>query len=238
MSLLTRLGLRVPVPGVGQVEAAGTPDGALFVADWKQSLILRGMGYLATIGAFSTGIAGGGAGTILDLDQPEGLVSVPEGVAIVPLSIGIQAETPLLAADDDEAELLIAVDRTASWNEDGTFTTESPTNLRTDIRAGSRCLVRSAFSADMTRRPAAGGTADDPVLDMELARRIIVADSQTAAGVLWGHLDLHYEPRYAPVLVGPCALYLYWGGTVAVNGYAQLAWAEADAAFFNHLVAR
>ena len=45
------------------------PGGALATADWIQTLIARGKAGHITIGAFSTPITGGGAGTVLDLDQ-------------------------------------------------------------------------------------------------------------------------------------------------------------------------
>ena len=66
------------------------------------------------------------------------------------------------------------------------------------------------------------GLTNDPVLDLELARAVITEDSQTAVGIVQSKLDLVYDPRYPPFVVGPACMYLYWGGTVALTGFAQV----------------
>jgi len=86
------------------------------------------------------------AGTVLDLDQPEGVLSVPSGFTLIPIRFGVQAQVPLLAADADEAEILIAVDRGASWAQYGTRTAELVYNLRTDLGAGSPVIAASAVA--------------------------------------------------------------------------------------------
>lgn len=187
--------------------------GGLLSADWRQALIARGLGWHFDVGAFSTPITGGGAGTILDLDQPELIIGVPTGWTLVPLRISVQCQTPLIAADADECEILLAADRTAAYANDGTVTTETPTNLRSDVTSGCPLNCRSAATADIT----------DPVLGIELARAVVTGDVQgTAANALWGELSLVYEPEHPMFLVGPAGLYGYWGGTVATTGFAQV----------------
>jgi hypothetical protein len=187
-------------------------DSALLTRDWIEAMIARGYGWHLSIGAFSTPITGGGAGTILDLDQPEGSISVPTGYALLPLRIHVQCQVPLLAADSDEEEILIALDRTAKNAGDGTFTAETLYNMRTDITAGPPITATSAYTADVT----------DPVLDLELARAVIVGDVQgTAANALWTQLACLYEPLHPPLIIGPAAIWIYWGGTVALPGFAQ-----------------
>ncbi len=191
--------------------------GALVVVSTRDALVREGRVWGVDIGAFSTPITGGGAGTILDIDQPEGIISVPDGVTIKPLRVAVQCLTPLLAADADESEILVAVDRASAWAVDGTRTDEIPFNMRTNTPSGSRCPAASAFTADTT----------DPVLGIELAREIAVGDVQgVAANALWGNLSLLYEPDDAPYIVGPAMLVVYWGGTVATPGFAQIRWAE------------
>jgi hypothetical protein len=183
--------------------------------DWKQRAILQGRGFHVDIGAFSTPILGGGAGTIIDLDRPEGCISIPSGTTIIPIRISAQCQIDELATDADENEILFGVDIAKS--NDGTGTHTSETALKMYLGQGtSLCTCWSAETADTT----------DPAIGMELARTVIVGDVQTAVGVLWTKLDLLYEPVVAPVLVGPCALYLYWGGTVANSGFAQIEWLE------------
>lgn len=183
----------------------------------EASLLVRaGYGFHVTVGALSTPITGGGAGTILDLDQPEAIISVPDGAAIMPIRVHVQGHVGLMATDADEYEILIAVDRAAAAVDDGTKTAETIFNMRTDNPISSVCTATSAYTADVT----------DPVLGIELARKVITGDVQTAVGTTWGELDLLYEPQHPPVIVGPAMLIVYWGGTVALPGFAQIQWVE------------
>lgn len=211
---------------------AGTPG-------WVQSLIAFGYGFHVSIGGFSTPITGGGNGDVLDLDQPEGILSVPPGWCLIPFRIDIQLQTPLLATDADESEALITVDLKSEWKGDGTFTAETAYNLRND-RNGARgtaplatgCPIKcaSAFTADMLATDGA-----DAIHDMDLARSVIVGDSQTAVGTTWTGNRLLYEPLNSPLLTGPCAVYLYWGGTVATTGFAQAQFCAIPSSFVTNL---
>lgn len=215
------------MPSAAPSKLRALPDGALAVGDFFASLVMRGMAYHVSIGAFSTPITGGGNGTVLDLDQPEGCISVPAGWAMIPLRVHVQCQVPLLAADSEEAEILVAVDRAAANAKDGTFTTEAAYNMRTNFGDSAPFFCGSAYTADTT----------DPVLDIELARRVLLGDVQgTAANAMWTPLELLYEPLRPPILVGPCAMYLYWGGTVAVTGFAQVEFAAIRAEKLTTLV--
>ena len=190
-------------------------------------LIAQGMGRAVTVGAFSTGIVGGGAGTVLDLDQPELVIGVPSGYVIRPIYISCQVQPALAVTDSDENEILFAVDSLGLWSGAGTSTAEQPSNLRTDLDKGSACRVGSAFSADMTTTPKFGAAAD-PVLDMELDRLTDHVDIQGTAATIWhAQLRLLYMPNFPPFLVGPCSLLVYFGGTAAtIGGFVQASWVE------------
>lgn len=189
--------------------------GGLLTADWQQSYISRGYGYHVDVGAFSTPIVGGGNGTVLDQDQPEFGLSVASGYTLVPIRFAVNCQVPLLAADSDEAEILIAVDRASAWAGDGTFTTETPLNMRTSATP-TAVTGLSCFSA-------ATGNITNPALGHELAHEVIVGDVQgIAANAMWNRLSLVYEPKFPPFIVGPAAVYGYWGGTVATTGFANL----------------
>lgn len=205
----------------GYMAARASRDGSLYSLPWKQGLVLEGRVFHFDVGTLSTPIQGGGAGTVIDLDQPEAILSIPSGTSIIPLRIAVQCQVPLLATDADECEILVAVDRTAASAGDGTKTAETIFNLRTDNPSASLCTASSAYTADTT----------DPVLGLELARRVITGDVQgTAATALWTPLELLYpgDQEFAPVIVGPAMLVVYWGGTVATTGFAQIEWAEFD----------
>jgi hypothetical protein len=187
--------------------------------DWKQKSILDGRGYHVDIGAFSTPIVGGGNGTAFDQDQPEGVISVPSGTTIIPIRIGVQCQVPLLAADANEVEILIAADIAAAHTANATTPPTSETALKLYVGhpKESLCTCYSASTANST----------NPTLGLELAHKVITADKQnTPVTALWGDLELLYEPEVGNLLVGPCALYVYWGGTVATSGFAQIEWLE------------
>lgn len=193
--------------------AARSLMGGLLAADWRQAMIARGYGYNVTVGTLSTGIVGGGAGTVLDLDQPEFILSIPTGYALVPLDFHIQVNPGLQTTDSHVTEALIAVDRTQAWAVDGTYTSETPLNLRTNTTATCPIVCASAFTADTT----------DPVLSLELARHEGLTDVQgTAATVNQYQFRLDYEPKNPPIIIGPAMVVGYWGGSIAATGYAQL----------------
>jgi len=188
--------------------------------DWKMDAIRGGYAYHVDVGAFSTGKTGGGTGTIIDQDQPEAIISCADGTSIIPIRISVACHTPLIAADSNEVEILIAADKAAAAA--GTTgiagaTAETAVNMHTGSGNTTACSCYSASTANWT----------NPTLGMELARIVKTADVQgTAANALWGDLTLLYEPMAPPILTGPCAIYVYWGGTVAVLGFAQIEWIE------------
>jgi hypothetical protein len=200
------------------VDARAMRDGSLSVADFLNLKNMEGRVFQFDIGAFSTPIVGGGNGTILDADQPEGLLSVPSGTTIILNRVAIECQTPLLATDADECEILVSVDKDVAWDGTGTATAETPISFRTDGKRTSGCTCKSAFTADITTAPTS---------DIELARKVITGDMNgTPANAIWGQLELVYEPKVPPIIVGPAQVMVYWGGTVATSGFAQVQWAE------------
>lgn len=189
--------------------------GGLLAVDWKQALVARGFGWHFTVGSFSTPIVGGGNGTVLDSDQPEFSVAIPSGTTLIPLRVQVACQTPLIAADSDESEIVLVVDRTQLADTTAASgTVETPVNLRTDRVGGCPCPVLSAVTVNLS---------PDPVKSMELAHAVKVGDVQgTAANAHWGDLSLNYEPLRPPMIVGPAGFYLYWGGTVATSGFAAV----------------
>ncbi len=197
--------------------------GELYSMDWIQAAILEGYGFMANIGSLSTPIVGGGAGTIVDLDQPEFGMIVPDGKTIIPIRMAIQLTTPLLATDADEAEALCFVDTTAATVAaalDGTWANViTPKNMRIALtnKKSSTCTVKSVCSADTT----------DPTESIDLIHSVIVGDvNGTPANGIWTKHELLYEPKNPPYIVGPASIFAYWGGTVAVNGFMQFSWIE------------
>lgn len=199
------------------------PGGVLPTGDWLDAMVARGFGWHFEVGAFTTPIVGGGNGTTLDPDEPEVAINIPAGWCIRPVRIDVQCQTPLIAADSDESEILIGVDTLFGFADAASgITIERPVNMRTDLKSGCPIRCYSAVTTAINRDDGIGGTAD-PSLLMELARAVKTGDVQgTPATALWGDLSLLYQPRVPPFIVGPAALYVFWGGTVATSGFAQV----------------
>lgn len=191
----------------------------LLTADWRQALIARGYGWRFNVGSFSTqtdtGITGGGNGTVMDADQPEFVISVPSGYTLIPVEFNVQVRPGLQTTDSHVNDILIGFDRSAAWAGDGTYTAVTPINMRTNATSGCPCTCAQAFTADMTDPAAAGW--------QELARATKLTDVQgTAATVNLMDLTLKYTPDPAPFIIGPAMVVGYWGGSIAVVGFAQL----------------
>lgn len=223
MSLIHAIRRVVPsgstADNTGPVGLDASRNGELYTYDWRQRRIAEGRGFIVNVGAFSTPITGGGAGTILDIDQPECAINVASGKVLVPLRFHVQTQQPLLAADSDESEILIAVDRVTMWAGTGTSTAETGLNMRTDNPVTYSGSIGSAFTGDITVAPTLG---------IELARSVNVGDVNGTPGFAAFNTkhELLYEPANPPMIVGPCTVYVYWGGTVATTGFAQLAFLE------------
>lgn len=221
----------------GTRELAGTPFGSALTLHEIDHMIARGMGRHMTVGSESTGIVGGGNGTAPDNDQPEVAIGVPEGYAIRLIRIAAQVQAGLAATDNDENEVYFGVDTRGALQgplSAETCVIENPTNMRTDLGYGSACQCASAFTADMQIKPRYAAAAD-PVMDIELCRAVERLDITTAAGLFLQRLELVYEPKHPLLLVGPCTVLGYWGGTVAtIGGFAQLAWVEGRVEDFFH----
>jgi len=98
------------------------------------------------------------------------------------------------------------------------------------------CRARVLLTAEYAAFVAAGALADTATrADRDaqwgalyaggdsLAHRAQLTDVQgTAATVNLMDLNLLYEPLRPPFLVGPCALYGYWGGSIAAAGFANI----------------
>ncbi len=200
---------------------------SMMTTDWRQALIARGYGWHFDVGAFSTPIVGGGNGTVFDQDQPEFVIDVPTGITLIPVRFHVATQTPLLATDADETEILLAADRLAITSSSATNgTVETPTNMRSNIAGGCPCTVVSAVTTNTT----------NPTLGIELGHAVKTADSQTAAGVMWTDLALVYEPANPPFFVGPAAVLGYWGGTVATTGFANIDFIAIPSSWVNALV--
>lgn len=213
----------------------GKGNFAVPVADYLDAMVARGFGWHLTVGALTTPIVGGGAGTTIDATKPELCINIPRGFALRPLRIAVEAQLGIQTTDSHESEILIAVDPRAqnlTAKSAGSNTREFPINMRTDLAAltgdtsGCPCDCYSANTAALT----------SPNLDMELARKQGLTDAQGTAATLNVYIfDLVYEPRTPPYIIGPAALYVYWAGNIAVSAFAQASFLAIPSALITGL---
>jgi hypothetical protein len=184
--------------------------GAAGAVDWRQQFVARGFGWLVDVGTLTTPITGGGDGTVLDLEQPELAINVPSGYAMVPLRIAVECQIGLQTTDAHENEIWIGYDRT-QVQVAGTSTAETPLNMRSDL-TGAPFTAYSAYTGDGNATP----------LINTLARKQATTDLQGIAANLNVYIfDLVYEPINPPIIIGPANISVYWGGSIALPGFAQ-----------------
>lgn len=207
------------VAGEGtNVGVRGTRDGLMYTAGWKEALVLEGRVHTFSVGTAEAGVLGGGAGTIIDQDQPEFGVSVPNGTALIPLEIWIGFGTDLNAIGE-AAQAMVIADTALAYAGDGTVTSETPVNAISDGGVTSVATAFSAATADIT----------DPTESRIIAVKAWGYSILTAgAGV--GSFNLHYVADVPQILMGPAAFYGYWGATGAATGWAVVTWAEVPEA--------
>lgn len=187
--------------------------GQLFTADWKSELVLSGKAYRVTVGTITAGgdvapVTGGGAGLVVDQDQPEVIIGVDAGYYLIPMEIHVSAHVDM-DLDAEDADIIATVDRTAGVPTSVTGVIETPVNLL-DGAAAFPGRAFSAVTADVT----------DPTVDEILAavhvQGSLFVDTTAANSSLSNLLTMHYEPSYPEFIAGPMGLYVYWGGVAAV----------------------
>ncbi len=203
-----------------------TRVGQLFTAGWKENLLLAGVCYRMTVGGITPGgdvalITGGGAGTIVDQDQPEFGIGVAEGFFLIPISVKVAAQVDL-DADGEEGNIIVATDRAASIPAGPTATRETPDNLL-DGGGAFPGVAFSAFTGNIT----------DPTVSEVLDYETVQASAGgTPATLLTERLVMNYAPEIPSLLLGPASFYGYWGGTAAVAAIASIVFASVPAAWF------
>ena len=137
---------------------------------------------------------------------------------MIPILGKVECEVGWIAGDSEVDGIWVGVDRAAAVA--GTNITanviESVFNMRTDLGG--------AIAGELTAFSAITENITDPTIDITLDREQRFRDvNGTPANALSTPFKLHYEPKHPPVLAASSAglaMYLYWGGTVAVSGFA------------------
>lgn len=197
--------------------------------NYLDRMVADGFGRAALVGALSTGLVGGGAGTVILVAQPLLVIGIPANIVLRPLYISLSVQPGIETTDSNEVDALIGVDSLGLWSGDGTKTDEEPSNMNPRFGKGSACRVASAVTADLTTTPKSGAAAAAPVVDMELARTTQTTNFGDATGISHRETKIVYEPNYPDWLEGPCTLFVNAGGSIATVGcFITAKWVEAS----------
>lgn len=204
-----------------------TRRGQIATTNWKHELVLAGMVYRMSIGTITAGgditlIQGGGAGTTIDLDQPEGVVAVDSGW-LIPIAFEFSAQVDM-DADAEVGNVVVTADRSQATAAGATATVETPDNLL-DGGAAFAGRAYSAVTADVT------DPIHSDILYYKTIRAAEFISNGTATNLTNGivaEFSASKEWDLPTLLAGPCQLLVYWGGTAAVNAIASLVFAHVQ----------
>lgn len=198
--------------------------GQMYMADWKHLMVTAGKAYRMSIGTITAGddITMVGNGTVVNLDQPFGVVAVDAGLSLIPIEVEISGDSDTDAAED-EVDFLMTADRTQAEAAGATATVEVPDNLLDGGPAfGGRAY--SVVTADIT----------DPVHSDVLAFKTwnVLLVAAEAGGSFRESLHYQKEFGYPTILRGPCQILMYFAGTVATTGIGSLTFGAVPSSWF------
>lgn len=200
----------------GFMAAHSTRDGALFVSDWIQGLIIEGRGYMIQSG---TEDAPSNSTVKIDPQLTWQIIDVPVNIALLPF--WAQAVQGLWGAGT-KLNYMIEIDN-AKNRDDSSGTAFTPLNLNT---ASSNVSATSAYVNTTT---AAGITTLSKTTDgsLEVYRESIEVNVGDKADY-WPHFE--WKPRVIPVVEGLGAIvtHLGWDGG-DTQSYGSIMWCEVPA---------
>lgn len=183
-----------------------TQDGALYTAPWSTALGKEGRLMGCHFGTLTTPLATAATTAIATL-RPQAWVRIPDGTAIIPLSVNVLVES---AGATTQGEISIATCTVDPGDGTGAAGTKQPVSLNTAAPVTSNCTTRQLATGDIT--------AETGLLEL---KRFSFAASAVNQDFTWnaaGNLVV-------PVLRGAAGLLVYIGGN-AVNFYCQMQWIE------------
>jgi hypothetical protein len=197
-------------PEHGAVDLRLTPRGEIIGMPFFSQLALDGRVFVANLGKASTPITYKAA---YDADQPEGVIDVPKGTTIIPITIDIAIEEATGAGNE------IVIGSAASLAGAGTSTLITPANLNPTQPRDPVSKVYSHHTANCT---------DVTALASFVEWKRWAQPSIIAAGTMnnfqWSALD---SGLLVP-LVGPASLVVWIAGAVAPKGFITFIYAEFE----------
>ena len=187
----------------------GTRDGSFYSIDPLLAASLEGRMFIAQLGSAST------PSTAMDAynaDQPEMAVDVPDGTAIIPVSIHVDIQTHGATLNET-----IALASRTPVELDANLTAITINPIRTDNPGpGSSCSAFGTITGNQTDPNTAGSVefwrSGSPV-DFDVA-------GEPVPTLVWS------AKRFVPPLIaGPGSLVIYCSGT-SPTGFITVVWAE------------
>ncbi len=194
-----------------QKGARSTKDGALYTAEWIQSLIDAGHGFTAGIGLLSAGEVLPNA--VITTLRPTLWIRVPQNTTIIPIYGAIEVEDSGAVSAFEAAIGKVGSDVGNGTSDAADF---GPVNMKTGSGLySSQCTARQEATVDVSANP-------DDDLWRAFKHEDNVATPATAGGA-----NFEWDPSgRAPKLVGPATLMMYIGAGAAPQVTARFQWVE------------
>lgn len=193
----------------GLINAHSTRDGALYIADWIQGLVVEGRGYMLQFGTEDAPI---NSTTVIDPTLVEASVDVAAGLTMIPFwgqgVVGTWQTAALI-------NYMIEVDN-GKVRRTGGGTAFTPLNLHTGSSLSSDATVFVGPDITTAAKTTAGS--------LEVYRESIEVNVGDVADY-WPKME--YIPAYPPIVAGPGATLVHFGCTsVDMTVYGNLMWCE------------
>ena len=184
-----------------------TADGALYIAEHVRALSIEGRIFGAHFGTLTTPLATAATTAITTL-RPMAWLRVPDGTAIIPLTVNLLVES---AGATTQGEALLGI----ATSDVGNGTSSAGTSGALGVSLNSAAPISSTV---IPRQLATADVSADYALEL---KRFSFAASAVNQDFSWQAA----QELVPSVLRGAATLMLYIGGN-AVNFYCQMQWIE------------
>ena len=206
--------------------------GQLYTADWKAFLSSAGKLYRISVGTVAgdagvTRVTGGGAGTTVDLDEPEIVIGCAAGYFLIPVEVHVSGVLDQ-DANAELGEILVTMDRT-QVPAGVTGTAGTMYNMLDGGEAYPGGPVYHTVTV-VTTNP-----TNEDIIAIETVSSSEFVSNGAATNLTNGvvtKLQLDWAASFPQYVAGPCSLLVYWGGTAAVTALATVVVGIVPASWF------
>lgn len=187
-------------------------DGSVSMADFLQMLAFEGRVFGANFGSETGPLT---LNTVYDQDQPDVVLRIPDGTAVVPIAVHCALEV----SSGTVNEMSIVVVQNDIGSGTSSAATAGPLSLRTDAPITSNCVARMTYTANSS-------AFTNPLEVYRFGQELATAAGAFAPGTV------SWVPDVKPVIIGPASLVVaFESTTTALQGFVQMFWAELKEAW-------